>query len=513
MNPIYRGQYPPKNTNVLWIKDNQIYIYQNGGWKATSGGTADFNAKEGEPGYIANKPLSKTVNTETTTYGSGNTYVDALNAKVGPGEDMFGYIYAVNGGSFEGPGEDYTLKENELYFMRLTMPTEFPKPVKEVVDMGYIGMTGINNLTIFTLIQSWLTEDQQSGGDNYVNIDNSMIFFKPDENIKTPMDLDVAICDIIGLDMKDPSLTPEIVLQALAGHDSEVLAFCDNYIYKTAGGILVITPYAWSEQEQGDVSKAYIADPSNTYMNYWGISSGHKVVENYAMLSDETFSFVCLTPVISEVYGADPTEEQEDAFSDKVAETTLSDYGMSSIVEITTTTTEYQQLEEGYFPDTVFNTEMGNPKIVGKTEEGYPIIECTWSKVIDIRAKQYYIDINPPQNVQDYVNQFFGKTMSYMVIQPLAITAFKYNTNLGKFYSPYDFMSPTYHTVVGGQLKYYGTPWEYTEGMSHSYIRIRTSQSSGQQEDFDSNKVVAQKIKLLIVARFYPTGTFGNGLG
>ena len=37
MNPIYRGQYPPKNTDVLWIKNNQIYIYQNGGWKATSG--------------------------------------------------------------------------------------------------------------------------------------------------------------------------------------------------------------------------------------------------------------------------------------------------------------------------------------------------------------------------------------------------------------------------------------------------------------------------------------------
>ena len=64
MNPIYRGQYPPKNTDVLWIKDNQIYIYQNGGWKATSGGTADFDAKEGESGYIANKPLSKTVTTE-----------------------------------------------------------------------------------------------------------------------------------------------------------------------------------------------------------------------------------------------------------------------------------------------------------------------------------------------------------------------------------------------------------------------------------------------------------------
>lgn len=36
MNPIYRGQYPPKNTNVLWIKDNQIYIYQNGGWTPSS---------------------------------------------------------------------------------------------------------------------------------------------------------------------------------------------------------------------------------------------------------------------------------------------------------------------------------------------------------------------------------------------------------------------------------------------------------------------------------------------
>ena len=36
MNPIYRGQLPPKNTNVLWIKGDKIFIYTENGWEQSS---------------------------------------------------------------------------------------------------------------------------------------------------------------------------------------------------------------------------------------------------------------------------------------------------------------------------------------------------------------------------------------------------------------------------------------------------------------------------------------------
>lgn len=36
MNPIYRGQEPPKNTDVLWVKGDQIFIYTPEGWKRSS---------------------------------------------------------------------------------------------------------------------------------------------------------------------------------------------------------------------------------------------------------------------------------------------------------------------------------------------------------------------------------------------------------------------------------------------------------------------------------------------
>lgn len=36
MNPIYRGQYPPINTDVLWIKGKQIFIYGPNGWEESS---------------------------------------------------------------------------------------------------------------------------------------------------------------------------------------------------------------------------------------------------------------------------------------------------------------------------------------------------------------------------------------------------------------------------------------------------------------------------------------------
>lgn len=32
MNPIYRGQYPPTNTDVIWLKDKTAYTFSNEGW-------------------------------------------------------------------------------------------------------------------------------------------------------------------------------------------------------------------------------------------------------------------------------------------------------------------------------------------------------------------------------------------------------------------------------------------------------------------------------------------------
>lgn len=36
MNPIYKGQYPPKSKEVLWVKGNKIYAYTADGWQETS---------------------------------------------------------------------------------------------------------------------------------------------------------------------------------------------------------------------------------------------------------------------------------------------------------------------------------------------------------------------------------------------------------------------------------------------------------------------------------------------
>lgn len=513
MNPIYRGQYPPKNTDVLWIKDNQIYIYQNGGWKATSGGgTADFNAKEGESGYIANKPLSKTVTTETTTYGSGNTYVDANHANPGPGGDVFRYVYAANGGTLKGHFENYVLKAEELYFMRLAMPTEPGMPTEEVVDMGYIGVGSSNMRVVFRLIESWLTEDQQSGSANYVDIYNSRVFFKPDEEIKTASDFDYAAFDIIGLDPEDPNLTPEIVLQALTEHESEVLAFCDNYIYKTAGGILVITPYAWSEQEQRDVSKAYIAGPSDTYMNYWVISSEHKVVENFAMLSKGGVSSVCIVPVISEVYGANPTEEQEDEFYDKAGETTLSDYGMSSIAEITTMTTEYQQLEEGYLPDNL-KLVVGTPRIIGIVPgdqnisgKDLPIVEYAYYTNIFFNKGYLYTRIYTPNEVQTILNNALGNVPGAYAHIDLCFIKFA-ATAIGHDYG-----------------NAYPTDLKYNSGISYrdenntdhtvTITRIEFTSTSGSRSYFTLNyESLANSVEIpaFIMCRYYPTGGTWNG--
>lgn len=39
MNPIYRGQYPPKNTDVLWIKGKKIFLFGPNGWEEVTENT------------------------------------------------------------------------------------------------------------------------------------------------------------------------------------------------------------------------------------------------------------------------------------------------------------------------------------------------------------------------------------------------------------------------------------------------------------------------------------------
>lgn len=39
MNPIYRGQYPPKNTDVLWIKGKKIFLFGTKGWEEVTENT------------------------------------------------------------------------------------------------------------------------------------------------------------------------------------------------------------------------------------------------------------------------------------------------------------------------------------------------------------------------------------------------------------------------------------------------------------------------------------------
>lgn len=35
-NNIVVSQFPPKDTNVLWLKDNKLHIFGNNGWEVTS---------------------------------------------------------------------------------------------------------------------------------------------------------------------------------------------------------------------------------------------------------------------------------------------------------------------------------------------------------------------------------------------------------------------------------------------------------------------------------------------
>ena len=59
-NKIINSPTPPKNTSDIWECNGKFYLYKGGGWEALktdSESQADWNAQEGEPGYITNKPF------------------------------------------------------------------------------------------------------------------------------------------------------------------------------------------------------------------------------------------------------------------------------------------------------------------------------------------------------------------------------------------------------------------------------------------------------------------------
>lgn len=63
MNLIYRGQYPPKNTNVLWIKGKQIFVYGASGWEETSVDIpVDDSMIEGSTNIVESKVIQGAIN-------------------------------------------------------------------------------------------------------------------------------------------------------------------------------------------------------------------------------------------------------------------------------------------------------------------------------------------------------------------------------------------------------------------------------------------------------------------
>lgn len=79
MNPIYKGQYPPKNTDVLWIKGTKIFLYGPSGWKEVTENTiVDDSMVQDSTHAVQSKVIQQYVD---STLGDINTILESINGE------------------------------------------------------------------------------------------------------------------------------------------------------------------------------------------------------------------------------------------------------------------------------------------------------------------------------------------------------------------------------------------------------------------------------------------------
>lgn len=82
MNPIYRGQYPPKNTDVIWLKDKTAYTFSNEGWAPIDNNSSYSRTQIDDMLKHYGKALSYNENTGRLSIMNGEEELSYVTVKI-----------------------------------------------------------------------------------------------------------------------------------------------------------------------------------------------------------------------------------------------------------------------------------------------------------------------------------------------------------------------------------------------------------------------------------------------
>ena len=543
MNPIYRGQYPPKNTDVLWIKNNQIYIYQNGGWKATSGETADWNASEGESGYVKNRPFYTETKTSIHNMGDGSSYALQPKFSVGetttdivllhsgqigrlsmqvPKEQMFSVIFnygteniTINGNDFsvDIPCQDAIVLGNVKCVEKEGKNTVFDIAYK-VIPVAFMTTDNTNN----TLVE--LPDDIFS---NEIYIRYGLLYY-------------ILSKAYPNLDWSDPSSAAA----SLSEEDalSAIREFMSANRFKIGDSDMGYGAYINNESEDQDSFKngtsLYVSNITDKLKDYFTIEgkttwrednrliinnlSDCYSIEDYIMgmgfRADANNHCLRMSPVLFDLNNSgiynELTSEEEDEVYDKQDYAKYEYIGITSLGSAESTETTVHKIDSVYLPDTgmVLNT----PRIVGTIPaeativgKDLPIIEISFETDLAFYSGRVYVDIDIPYVAQAMLTQAVGSSNNAYAL--INFDCFKIKTSTSSSSSMFGgtWVDVTKGTNVAIQNSGEGATLEITNmeyiynGSSSSRCRVYYT--------IEADRTV----RAFVIMRLFPDGNAWNG--
>lgn len=272
------------------------------------------------PDYVKNRPMSKTVTQQRINAGSGAYYVNTEE------NDNASYL-AVNGDKLQIVESNYDESEDGIVY--------------EKTDTVYTAVSSSANLYWYAIrgkcpdsSESYLTEVMYS------------FFIKPNEHFTDYSSMNLYIKEEMGWD-------DEVTEATVIEHADEVIALCDEYVYKVCGGVLLYYFDYYDENLEDYAEAAWLLSPSEGFRSYWNVVSEKSLVRlmydgtNAEQKTPVWYFWIC--PYFLEIY-PEPTGDDYNNYIQKSANTKLSDLGINWLYDEIITTTTYNKIDQNYIP-------------------------------------------------------------------------------------------------------------------------------------------------------------------
>ena len=472
------------------IRQGEFVVESDFSGGGGSGANADWNVNDPDaPGYVKNRPMSKSESQEEVVIGSADSYINYENL-TSSGDNMVKLII----GKQTAP-IPLDVKKDVLYASCVSV-NEDEQWEDNYVNTGYRQIQLNDIIPLYYIFADVL-------GDRYVT--SALVSFKASGNITNGKSLALYMLEQAGLDPETAEIGDYLE------HKDEILAVADEFLYKIFDGFLVYNPAYYDEDEGADVEIAFLVYPSQEYLDVWNPDWDH----DFAPLSvnpARSYTDIYLYPT-EIILGEEPSQEEINAFYDKIYDAHLSYFGMEHLYDDIVTTVEYQKIDENYLPDDI-KMVFGSHRVVGtvpaymcETGEDLPIFEYAGIFNLEFKSSGTSLIIHMPESLQAAMDEALELTdVSNHAYSHIEVVSFSIYKSAG---SPFRLHLPSQKADYGSEIQISdglggGATVTIGELITHnglidSYLEL----------NYESTGTITAKA--FIVMRLYLNGAYGDG--